>query len=352
MATAILAASAILGTHCASSAEITDQRGRRFVFDTAAKRLVFLPMPAPATYVAIDGTERNIAGMNPASASAMRQGILGKLFPGFSRIATDITLGAGTNPNIETILALRPDAVFQWSTAGDDALAMLDRTGLRVLGMRYGTQEDMNGTIALMGQVAGKEARAAELVRRNEVLHAKITSAVQDVAAAQRPRVLHLSRASDSLGVAGRSSYSDFYIRLAGGENVAADVPNGRVVTIEQILTWNPQVILLGNFDTVMPADLYKDPRWQSVDAVRQRRVYRVPLGGYRWDPPSQESALMWWWLAGLLQPERTAQTLRADMRDWYQFLYGHALSDEEIDGILFVAENGPSAGYGRYVTR
>jgi iron complex transport system substrate-binding protein len=117
-------------------------------------------------------------------------------------------------------------------------------------------------------------------------------------------------------------------------------------------LRWNPQVILLGNFDAALPSDFYNDPRWQSVEAVRNRRVYRMPLGGYRWDPPSQESALAWLWLAGVLQPERAGESLRADMRDWFGFLYGHTLTDEEIDGILFVKENGASAGYQRYLTR
>ena len=87
-------------------------------------------------------------------------------------------------------------------------------------------------------------------------------------------------------------------------------------MTIEQVLTWNPQVILLGNFDAAMPSDIYGDPRWQSVEAVKARRVYKFPLGGYRWDPPSQESALGWIWLAGLLHPEREPTNLRAVMRD------------------------------------
>ncbi len=79
-----------------------------------------------------------------------------------------------------------------------------------------------------------------------------------------------------------------------------------------------------------MPSDLYNDPRWQSVDAVKNHRVYRTPLGGYRWDPPSHESSLSWLWLTGLLQPERARDNLRQAMRDWFGFLYSHELTDEE----------------------
>ncbi|MDH7794589.1 MULTISPECIES: ABC transporter substrate-binding protein [unclassified Beijerinckia] len=347
-------AAAVSAVFCQSvgATEVTDQRGQSLSFDKPAARAIFLPMPAASTYMAINRSEHGIAGMNASSAVAMRDGILGKLFPGYAKIATNITLGAGTAANVESILALRPDAVFQWAAAGDDALAPLERTGLKVLGMRYGSQEDMAGYIAMMGQVAGKPERAQELVARQETQRRQIEAALAGVASQERPRVLYLARASDTFRVAGKKSYNDFTIRLAGGENIAADTPSSTTVTIEQILTWNPQVVLLGNFDTVMPADLYADPRWQGVEAVRSRKVYRMPLGGYRWDPPSQESALTWIWLADLLHPQRAGIDLRVSMRGWFDFLYGYALSDDEIDTILFAPENRRSAGYDRLLVR
>ena len=111
-------------------------------------------------------------------------------------------------------------------------------------------------------------------------------------------------------------------------------------------------MILLGTFDAATPSDIYADPRWQGLDAVKARRVYKFPLGGYRWDPPSQEFALGWVWLAGLLHPERETANLRVVMRDWFTFLYKHDLTDDEIDGVLFAAQNRQSAGYERYLTR
>ena len=39
-------------------------------------------------------------------------------------------------------------------------------------------------------------------------------------------------------------------------------------------------------------------------------------------------------------------------MRDWFTFLYKHDLTDDEIDGVLFAAQNRQSAGYERYLTR
>jgi iron complex transport system substrate-binding protein len=257
------------------------------------------------------------------------------------------------DPNVEGILALRPDVVFQWATSlGGDVISVLDRTGVPVLGMRAGSQEDIAGFITMIGQVSGNAPRAAELLARQDKERHKIEAAMDGLADAQRPRVAYFNRAAQTLRVSGKKTNSDYYIHLAGGQNVAAESPPQSTVTIEQVLTWNPQVILLGNFDAALPSDIYADPRWQGIDAVKNRRVYKVPLGGYRWDPPSQESALMWIWLAGLLQPDREPANLRAVMRDWFDFLYQHELSDDEIDGILFVTQNRQSAGYDRYLVR
>ena len=48
-------------------------------------------------------------------------------------------------------------------------------------------------------------------------------------------------------------------------------------VDVEQVVAWDPDVILLGNFDAAMPEDVYRSPAWRSLSAVRSRRVYKVP---------------------------------------------------------------------------
>lgn len=341
----------------AGAVDITDQRGRTIASEKLPQRVVFLPIPGPAAFITIDGNERKIVGMNGYSASAMREGLLGKMFPGFAQIPTNVVMGASDpsnfNPNVESILALRPDVVFQWVTsASGDPIGVLDRTGVPVLGMRVGSQEENAGFITLMGQVAGNEARATDLLQRQQEVVRRIDRVMSGVRDLHRPRVIYFNRAAQTLRVSGKKSHNDFYIRLAGGQNVAAEIQAISTVTIEQVLTWNPQVILLGNFDAAVPSDIYDDPRWQGVDAVKARRVYKMPLGGYRWDPPSQESALTWIWLAGLLHPELEHTNLRATMRDWFTFLYKHNLTDDEIDAILMAPRNRQSAGYDRYLAR
>jgi iron complex transport system substrate-binding protein len=343
---------AVAGSAAADPIAVTDQRGRTITLARPAERVVFIPIPAPSTFIAIDGGPRRIVGMNPTSLSAIREGILGRIFPAAASIRTDV-VRTGFVPNVETILSLQPDVVFQWANEGEELIAALDRAGLPTLGIAYGTQETTEGYSRMFGAVAGKSARVEEIIRRQRARLAELEQAMANLLPAARPRVLYFGRFASAMQVSGSGSYNDFYIRLAGGINVAGQLrSHSQSVTYEQVLAWDPQVIFLGTFDPAKPDDLYNDPRWQAVAAVRERRVYRMPLGGYRWDPPSQESALTWTWVASLLQPDRVRASLRADMTDWYRFLYGHALTPAEIDEILNVAANGRSAGYAALVAR
>ncbi len=331
----------------ARSAEIVDQRGHRVVLNAPAKHVVFLPMPGPAMYIAVDGTDRHIVAMNPASKAAAREGLLSVFFPKLNETATNIVQGASFMPNVETILALHPDAVFQWTNPGSGVIVPLENARLTVFGMRNGGQSDLRDAIILMGKVSGEDKRAQTIVEMQNKRADELAAALKGLPGDQRPRVLYLRRFSGSLSVNGSGSYNDFYIQLAGGDDVATSSlgVNG-TVTLEQILAWNPQVILLGNFDKAMPDDLYNDPRWQGIAAVKTHRVYRMPLGGYRWDPPSEESALAWTWLAELLHPDRVRINLRRDVHAWYKILYGRTPTEADIDRILFVKQNEGSAGY------
>ncbi|CAH0327824.1 hypothetical protein SRABI128_06499 [Microbacterium sp. Bi128] len=120
-------------------------------------------------------------------------------------------------------------------------------------------------------------------------------------------------------------------------------------VDVEQVLAWDPEIILLGNFDDAMPTDVYANPVWQSISAVRSRRVYKVPLGGYRWDPPGQESPLMWRWLTDVSFPSGNRSTLRDETNDYFDFLYRYQPSATELDKILWTEANGTSANYRQF---
>jgi iron complex transport system substrate-binding protein len=167
-----------------------------------------------------------------------------------------------------------------------------------------------------------------------------------------RPRVLYLGRALTALTAsASKGNYNAWTMDLAGGRNASHDLA-GQGVTIspEQIAAWDPDVILLNSFEpTLTTARVFGDPVLSLTKAARSGRVYKMPLGGYRWDPPNQESPLTWMWLGMLLHPDRFDFDLRAQMRAAYRVLYAHELTDAEIDEILWMDMQGAAPGYARF---
>ncbi|MDJ0357713.1 ABC transporter substrate-binding protein [Paenarthrobacter sp. PH39-S1] len=330
---------------------VTDQRGKTLTFDKPVTLVVTIPMPAASLLVAVDQSAAHLAAMHNASWLAMRDGIMGKLFPDALKIPHDVAANDFT-PNVESIRALNPDVVVQWSDS--QFTEPLENAGLKVLGLtNTGKQEDVDAWTAMFAAMLGKPDRAAQIKARSDRTRTNIM-ALTASRSRKGPSILYFNRFTGGLKVAGNASYNDFYIKLVGGTNPASGDQgakgSGMVgVDVEQVLAWDPEVLLLGNFDDALPADITSDPVWKDVSAVRDRRVYKVPLGGYRWDPPGQESPLMWRWLADIAFPDQTVSPLRSTIVDDYKFLYGREPSSADIDTMLWTSVNGQSANYRQF---
>jgi iron complex transport system substrate-binding protein len=329
---------------------VTDQRGKTLTFARPVTRVVTIPMPAASLLVAVDRTADHLAAMHNASWVAMRDGIMATIFPKALQLPHEIATQDFT-ANVESVRALDPDVVIQWSDA--QLIDPLEKAGLNVIGLtNTGKQEDVDAWVAMFAAMLGKPERAADIKARSDAELA----AVKDLAAGRGstgPSILYFNRFTGGLKVAAANSYNDFYIKLVGGTNPATGNDplkgSGMVgLDVEQVLRWDPEIILLGNFDNAMPQDLYSDPVWQTVSAVRNRRVYKVPLGGYRWDPPGQESPLMWHWLSDIAFPQQQSH-LRNKVVEYFDFLYCHKPTAAELDKILWTTANADSDHYGQF---
>jgi iron complex transport system substrate-binding protein len=329
---------------------ITDQRGKTLTFAKPVTRVVTIPMPAASLLVAVDGGAEHLSGMHNASWVAMRDGVLGTMFPRALELPHEIATQDFT-PNVESVRALNPDVVIQWSDA--QLIEPLENAGLTVIGLKNnGKQEDVDAWVTMFAAMLGKPERATEIKARSDRELAEV-KALTAGRGTPGPSILYFNRFTGGLKAAAANTYNDFYIKLVGGTNPATGpdpLPGAGMVglDVEQVLRWDPEIILLGNFDAAMPQDIYSDPVWQNISAVRTRRVYKVPLGGYRWDPPGQESPLMWHWLSDIAYPQ-SRSAVRNKAADLFQFLYNHAPTADELDTILWTAANNESADYRQF---
>lgn len=324
---------------------VSDQRGIEVTLDAPAATIVSAVIPAPTIIAAVDGSWDRIGGINQSLLNANKQGIISQIFP--KSVATPVIAGQDFVPNMEEILSIDPDLVVQWGDQGDEVLEPIDQAGLPVVGLEYGTQEDLETWITLFGAVIGKADRATEII---DWMHTEADAVREQVAAlgVGSPRALSLSYRDQAMSVSTSTDYAQHVFDLTGLTNVAGDAQaTDGVASAEQIIEWDPEIVFLSAFDAATPQDVYDDPRLSEVSAVKNGRVYRTPLGVYRWQVPCAESPLFWSWVAALAYPGQYQVDLPAEMTEQIDFLYGYELTDDDVDLVLRRDINEVSADYG-----
>jgi iron complex transport system substrate-binding protein len=332
----------------ADQISIVDQRDRTVTLEGEAKRVVTIPIPAASMFISVDGGTDRLVGMHQLSKTAIKGRILQRFYPDALSIPSNIT-GKGFSfvPNVEELLALEPDLVFQWGHLNDDIIDPLVNAGLNVALIKIGPEAFTRKWLNIMGTVTGKPAKAKAMIKWRDEVMAELKTATAEIADDQRPRTLYFMNYLSKLRVAGGPSYNNFYINLAGGQNPARDLGMFSEVGIEQIIAWDPEVILLNGFEAKLsPQDVYDNPLLADVSAVKDRRVYKMPLGGYRWDPPNQESPLTWLWLSMILHPEKFDWDMNERINSNYQFMYGQDVSTDDVENILRFDMNADAANY------
>ena len=77
------------------------------------------------------------------------------------------------------------------------------------------------------------------------------------------------------------------------------------------------------------------------VNAVKNNRVYKTPIGIYRWDTQNIEAPIMVEWLAKIINPEvYTEYEVQEVLRDFYKTYFDYELSQADLDLILNAEAN------------
>lgn len=330
---------------------ITDHENRIVTIPKPVERIASIPIPIASTIISIDGRTSKLVGMNPMAKSAITEGILGKIFPESKDIPSDIT-ASNFIPNIEELAATNPDLVVQWAGYGADYVNPILNSGLNVMLISYGTEQKAREYMTMVANALGKPERIEDIVAWRDAVAADIATKTKDIATERKPKILYLGRALDTLMVSGdKDNYNAYYINLAGGISASKDVEGQSVgISPEQIAEWDPDIILLNSFEPKLDiSHIYNNPIISLTKAAKNNKVYKMPLGGYRWDPPSQESPLTWMWVANLIHPEIFNYDLRSEMRKAYKTLYNYDLTNADIDSILWLDMQGDTANYARF---
>ena len=314
---------------------IEDQLGKTIELDGIPQRVATTIMPFPYIFYAVVGNNDNLVGCNPSSMIAYENSALKYMYPELKNADTSF-VDTSFVVNVEELLKLNPDVVFQWNYM-DDEIAKMEEAGIKVVALQYGTLDDLETWIRIIGKMFQKEDRAEELITYFNENVDEVTEKISTLSEDDYSNILILS---DNLKVTG-TGFANYWVEKSGAINPAKDLSGEALnVNMEQIYEWNPSIIYIGNFTELQPSDLIDNKLegqdWSVVDAVQNKQVYKIPIGGYRWDPPGIETPLMVKWLAKIQHPELFEDMdMYEEVSKFYKDVYNFELTDEMLDGIL-----------------
>ncbi len=312
----------------AGSVTITDVVGRTVTLDAPAKKIVGTHNPTMNQAIILGGGGKYIAGFGNKKMA----GELYKLV--YPELENDVPqIGKGKEINFETVLGLQPDLALLPERFADQA-EKFEEVGIKAA-VVLPNQESFDTIKESLQRVAvllGEEERAAQI---NAFFDAKVEDAKAIAAQGSlKPKMLYLG-GSSPLSVANGAMLQSVMMETVGGVNVAKDVAGEGdfiEVSIEEIVGWNPEIVYVPVFASYKVEDILNDPAWQSVQAVKDKKVYQFPSKLEPWDYPTPSVCLGLAWLIHNVYPELyTADQLLQDSQEYYNMVYGQTFTAEQL---------------------
>ena len=329
----------------AATRTVVDHAGHEVVLPAEINRVVISSiMPLPSVFCLFDGAAEKLVGMDPSSMAAAKNSILPKIHPEILDASTDF-LKDGTL-NIEEVLKLKPD-VELYSADNTADYEALTKAGIPAIAFStskfdFDTVKTFDNWVSLMGEVFGQQETAKEIADYGYQVKDEITKVIESAGdSIEKPKVLILFRYDNgTIRTSGSNFFGQYWLDTTGAENLAKDLSGTPEINMEQVYQWNPDIIYITNFSPYQPEDLYNNTiegfDWSSVKAVQDKKVYKFPLGMYRWFPPASDTPLSMQWLATKNQPELfKGIDMSAEVKEYYKRFYNYDLSDEEITQIF-----------------
>ena len=240
------------------------------------------------------------------------------------------------DPNVEEMVALNAQLIIVNGSRHGAFAAQMNDLGVPTIQLLVETPGALKDALRLISAAIGGEAipRAQALVADYDRVFETVKTSLSGLPESRRPRVLFVG--TEKLRVASGDMYQSCLIEAAGGVPVSSALSGyWSDVNLEQVLLWDPDVIVIAPYGLVTPEDILADPDWQAISAVRSGRIYKMPRVIAAMDTPVPESLLGVVWMANLLYPDLVPLDLATEAEHFYSTYYGYELTDEELVTLL-----------------
>ena len=301
---------------------LTDAAGRQVTIETEPETLVSGYYITTSMLIAL-GQQDKLVGIE---AKADTRPIYALAAPELPELPS---VGTAKEFDLEGCAALEPDLVILPLKLQESAEA-LEQLGINALVVNPEDMDLLEETLDLLGQATGSSERAHALMDYNAETEAEMAQLLAD---AEKPSV-YLAGNSSYLSTAGSKMYQNTLIELGGGENVAAELEDDywADISYEQLLAWNPDVIVIAADADYTKEDLLADSQLAGLTAVQNGAVYALPSSFEAWDSPVPSGVLGIRWMASALHGDLySLEQFRQDAADFYKEFYGVEIDTQLI---------------------
>ncbi len=230
--------------------EVHDASGRTVILTEPARRIVSL-VPSTTQTLREMGALDRLVGRTDFDTAAWAEDLP--------------SVGGGLEPNLEAIVALRPDLVIRFAGGQDRRTpARLDDLGIPHVAVRPDRIADVLEAIRMLGAATRLEREASDLVSRIQGGLARVEDLVEDL---PRQRVAYVLGGRPPW-VAGPGTYIHELVTLAGGDNVFSDLQDlYAAVSPEEVRSRDIEIVLVSGVDA-FDSSLAPDARIEVVDAA------------------------------------------------------------------------------------
>jgi iron complex transport system substrate-binding protein len=238
---------------------VTDDEGNQVTLDKPAARIVSLAPANTEIVYAIGAGDKLVAGTTyddyPAQAKSLPK------------------VGDFNNPNIEKTASYSPDLVLAAGGIQDKLRTKLESLGMKVYVVDPKTYDGTIATIENVGKLAGAEAGAIKVGDQMTAAQQTVQTAVGDLP----KKTTFLEIYSKPLMTAGKDTFINDMIGIAGGENIGAQAGTGFPnFSTEVLVKDDPQVYIADSGSMSKPGDINQRAGFSALTAVKDGHVYVI----------------------------------------------------------------------------
>jgi iron complex transport system substrate-binding protein len=302
----------LLPAFTSPAAQLTyrDKMGRTVTVQIPVKRAVLYE-----TYelLPVTGTWNQVAGI---SRYAYDNDLLLALKPDLLRRIPAV--GSAMDTNAEVLLKLKPDVVLTW-VVDPQLVRFLEQKGLPIIAVYPESIPELYDVMRMEGRLFGREKKVETAIAKMEEIFSLIRSRTGGIPAGRRMKALYLT--GKPTKVNGRIGVTNDLFALIGLDNAGREInERSTEVSLERIISWNPDLIFIWGNARYSVADLMNNPQWRYIKAIRNRDVHKEPKWG-TWSPRLAPIAL---WMAVTAYPEQFKNIdLTKTIDKFYRDVYG-----------------------------